>query len=209
MNKVLFVLFTVLSFPITTYCQEDYVAPEPELISPLLVNGKLLIDSFYKDKTELLIYTEVIQVDSLKKAELIKKVKNWASTNFVNLKEVMVSETDDQIVLNYITNSYFQKTLGIKSFIGWYIRLVMEFKDGRFKMSYYDDGNTFRPGSQYAASGPARSYHFNDYFKNIHETKVAYKLNTPGFLAVHDEILNTTLSVKSYIQKQESKKSDW
>ena len=90
--------------------------------SPLLIDGKLNIDSFYKDKSELLIYTEVVQVDSLKKEVLIKKVKNWASTNFVSLKEVMVSETDDQIVLNYITNSYFQKTLGVKSIRGWYSR---------------------------------------------------------------------------------------
>ena len=209
MKKGILLLFAVLSIPITTYCQEDYVAPEPEIISPLLVNGKLFIDSFYKVKSELLIYTEVIQVDSLKKAELIKKVKNWASTNFVNLKEVLVSETDDQIVLNYITKSYFSKTLGIKSFISWYIRLVIEFKDGRFKMSYYDDGNTFIPGSQYAPTVGSRSYHFKDYFKDYHETKVAYKPNTSGLIALHDGIINTSLSVKSYIQKQESKKSDW
>ena len=177
--------------------------------SPLLVDGKLNIDSFYKEKSELLIYEEVVQVDSLKKEELIKKVKNWASTNFVSLKEVMVSETDDQIVLNYITNSYFQKTLGVKSTRGWYIRLVIQFKDYKFKMSYYDDGNTSTPGSQYAPPVSSRVYYFKDYFKNDDGIKVAYKINTPGFIAVHESITNTSLSVKTYIQKQESKKNDW
>ena len=177
--------------------------------SPLLIDGKLNIDSFYKDKSELLIYTEVVQVDSLKKEELIKKVKNWASTNFVSLKEVMVSETDDQIVLNYITNSYFQKTLGVKSTRGWYIRLVIQFKDYKFKMSYYDDGNTSTPGSQYAPPVSSRVYYFKDYFKNDDGIKVAYKINTPGFIAVHENITNTSLSVKTYIQKQEPTKNDW
>ena len=177
--------------------------------SPLLIDGKLNIDSFYKDKSELLIYTEVVQVDSLKKEVLIKKVKNWASTNFVSLKEVMVSETDDQIVLNYITNSYFQKTLGVKSIRGWYIRLVIQFKEGKFKMLYYDDGNTFTPGSQYAPPVSSRTYYFKDYFKNVDGIKVAYKINTPGFIAVHENITNTSLSVKTYIQKQEPTKNDW
>ena len=81
--------------------------------SSLLVNDKLHIDSLYENKEENLIISRVLEFEGLKKDELKTKVKNWGSTKFVNLKEVLVSETDDQIVLNYIESSFFL-TMGKK-----------------------------------------------------------------------------------------------
>jgi hypothetical protein len=28
----------------------------------------------------------------------------------------------------------------------WYIRMVVQFKDGKARAQFYDDGNTFKPG---------------------------------------------------------------
>jgi hypothetical protein len=62
--------------------------------------------------------------------------KNWGGTNFVNLKEVIVSETEDQIVLNYITNDLYVKSLGTIVTAEWYVRLVAEFKEGKMRVSF-------------------------------------------------------------------------
>ena len=51
------------------------------------------IDSLYQDKTNYLIYITVESIDSLTQDQLITKIKNWGGTNFVNMSEVLVSET--------------------------------------------------------------------------------------------------------------------
>jgi hypothetical protein len=97
------------------------------------------------------LYTsKVIELPNKNQKELVQQFKNWAGTAFVNLKEVMVAETDNQIVLNYIIRTYpVMKMLGMKTPMerGWYVRLVAQFKDGKIKVSIFDDGNTFIPGT--------------------------------------------------------------
>lgn len=162
----------------------------------LLNDGKLSIDSFYSDKTELLISSSIIVIDSVNKSELIKGVKNWAGLKFVNLKEVLVSETDDQLVFNYVTNSYSTN-------ISWYIKFVCQFKDGKFKTSYYDDGNVVSP---VVAS---RKYHFKDFFKDQNGNIIAENRYKSGLLSLHENILLTTASLKSYFLKMKSNKNEW
>jgi hypothetical protein len=118
----------------------------------------------FEDATTGLYVSKVIEVPSKSQKELQTQFKNWASTSFVNLREVMVSETDNQIVLNYITKTpNYVKTLGMKVPMDydWYVRLVAQFKDGKIRVQFYDDGNVFKPG-EYSRYGnvpatPARS----------------------------------------------------
>ena len=83
MKKILtilpFILFTIIS----------------NSQSSLLVNDKLHIDSLYENKDDYLIISKILEFEGLKKDDLKTKVKNWGSTRFVNLKEVLISETDD------------------------------------------------------------------------------------------------------------------
>lgn len=81
--------------------------------SSLLVDGKLNADSLYQNKDELIIHSGVLEFEGLTKEQLKTKVKNWGATKFVSLKEILVSETNDQIVLNYIDKNMFMKTMGI------------------------------------------------------------------------------------------------
>ena len=105
----------------------------------------------YEDALNKMFVSKVIEIPNKTQKELVTQFKNWASTSFVNLKEVIVSETDNQIVLNYITKtgSYF-KILGAKNpyFMNWYVRVVAQFKDGKMRIQFYDDGNVYKP-SQY------------------------------------------------------------
>jgi len=127
------------------------------------------IDSLYQDKTNYLIYNTLESIDSLTQDQLITKIKNWGGTNFVNMSEVLVSETKEQLVFNYITSSFYIKILGMKNYLDWYIRLVVQVRDQKIKVSFYDDGNAFRPGTYagntYIKAVPARQNKFEDYFK--------------------------------------------
>jgi hypothetical protein len=101
MNKIFFCLLLVISNNI--YCQSDTSDSIEEIES-------MHIDSFFENKTDYLIYSKVILLDSTNSEEIIKRVKNWGGINFVNLREVLVTETSDQLVLNYIDKSFFYKT---------------------------------------------------------------------------------------------------
>ena len=147
---------------------------------------------FYQKEEEYLIYSKVIDFPSKSKIEIINGFKNWGSTSFVNLKEVIVSETEDQIVLNYISQSMSFKTLGTSTSVSWYLRLIAEFKDGKMRVSFYDDGNAFWPGNQYAPSTSARTYKLTMYFKDGKPRKGAYD----GLLNLKRSIEATANSIK-------------
>ena len=116
---------------------------------------------------EGLYISKVIEIPNKTQKELQTQFKNWASTSFVNLREVMVSETDNQIVLNYITKTpNYLKILGLNTPFNydWYVWLVAQFKDGKVRIQFYDDGNVYRPIERGGAGGtnqfsatPARS----------------------------------------------------
>jgi hypothetical protein len=145
----------------------------------------LNVKKFEEDK----LYTsKVIELPNKTQKELVQQFKNWGGTAFVNLREVMVGETDNQIVLNYIIRTYPQiKVLGMKTPMeqGWYVRLVAQFKDGKIKVSIFDDGNTFTAGtySRYGSTPavPARTRYVSiaytlkpDDVKDIYKPKHAW-----------------------------------
>ena len=176
--------------------------------SSLLVNDKLNIDSLYSNKDELTIHSGILEFEGLTKEQLKTKVKNWGGTKFVSLKEVLVSETEDQIVLNYIDKNMFMKTMGMKMDYSWYIRLVIEFKDGKIRCQYFDDGNTYQPSDK-GVSMSSRSYHLVDYFKESDGIKTSQKMFTVGMVSLKESILKNFSSIKEFIDKKESDKKEW
>lgn len=182
--------------------------------SPLLKDGKLNIDSLFMDKSTGLIYSKVVSFDSLTQSTLIKKTKNWASTKFVNLKEVLVSETDDQLVFVYVTDDFVAKFMGTKSISSWYIRLVIQVKDGKMKISFFDDGNVRIPANQYAAALPARAWKLSDSFKTEtneenKEVSIAIKRATAGLISLRDGILTSLDNLKKSILSKDDLQNDW
>ena len=106
--------------------------------------------------------------------DLITIFKNWGSTAFVNIKEVMVSETDNQVVLVYITKTpmSYRSILGLSSIeISSYVRMTAEFKEGKCRLSLYDDGNVATLPSYYGSvtipGSPSRSSYMSDVLKNL------------------------------------------
>lgn len=177
--------------------------------SSLLVDGKLNVDSLYQNKDELIIHSGILEFEGLTKEQLKTKFKNWGATKFVSLKEILVSETDDQIVLNYIDKNMYMKTMGIKIDYDWYIRLVIQFKDGKVRCQYFDDGNVYVPSSNGSVAISSRSNNLINYFKESDGIKNSMKLFTLGMVAVKEGILRNFASIKESIEKKDSDKKEW
>ena len=57
------------------------------------------VDSMYESNDDYLILTRIIKLDdSISNAEIITRIKNWSGLNFVNPNEVLVNETNQQLV---------------------------------------------------------------------------------------------------------------
>ncbi len=141
------------------------------------------------------MHSEVVIVDSIRKSELITLVKNWGGLTYVNLKEVLVSETENQLVFNYITSNS-----GGSITSSTYVRLVIMLKVGRIKALFFDEGNV-------AAMGyPARTYYFTSSFptpqvmgtviSKVSGTKVIVGLGPDSpFTGVHFEVTGGEVTV--------------
>ncbi len=173
------------------------------LISFAQENTKLHIDSFYSNKSEYLIYSEIYEFDSLSQEDLNTKIKNWAGLHFVNMKEVLVSETKEQMVFCYITNDFCIKTLMTVP-LSWYFRLSIQIKDNKIKVSIYDDGNTYWPESSTRARQYKLSYYFN-------EDGTLRKMYTHGMLEVKKSCVELSNDINNSIKtaKLDTKKNDW
>lgn len=204
MKQILLCYFLSISF--LSFSQENDTVPE--------------IKS-YEDFNLGLFVSKVVEIPSKTQKELVVQFKNWASTSFVNLKEVTVSETESQIVLNYITktNSYF-KTLGMKTPLdrSWYVRMVVQFKDGKIRAQFFDDGNTFVAGtySQYGSvpATQARTVFIKSFnkkpetFKELHKpANIYYDLHAQWQNNIETMALNFEMGMKDFSIKQ--KKDDF
>jgi hypothetical protein len=125
------------------------------------------VDSIYENPSELLLRTTIIQFDSNQTAEALKtKFKNWAGLKFRNLNEIIVSETNEQIVLNYIDKYIWDAGFGGRMNVGNYYKMVAQFKNGKIRLTIFDDGNTFIPSNSGASAVAAHSTHYRNYFDN-------------------------------------------
>ena len=126
----------------------------------------------------------------------------------------MVSETEDQLVFNYVTDALYVKVLGSKNVISWYVRLVVQAKDGKMKISFFDDGNVRIPANQYAPATAARAWTFSEYFKaetteDNKEVSIAQKKASAGLLSLHDGILTMFENLKKSILSKDDLQNEW
>ncbi len=82
--------------------------------------------------------------------------------------------------------------------------MVVQFKDGRVKASFYDDGNVYYPPSQYAAAVAARTYYYTNAYKDA-ETTICEKGMAKATYQIHKSfkkgVLSTIGELKLSLQK--------
>ncbi len=179
------------------------------IIISISVNSQncLTKDSVFQNISENLFISKVIEIDSVSQLDLIKKVKNWGALKFVNFKEVLVSETDNLLVLNYITSI----PTGMST-SKYYTKLTIQFKDGKVKVSFFDDGNVYYPASQYASAVQARTIFISNSFKEPEQLicnkglqKTTYKL-IEGYKT---NVYNTLIDFENTLKNNSILKDDF
>jgi hypothetical protein len=174
------------------------------LSSPSFSQARIPIDSFYQDASNLVIHSQVMEYQGIKQDELVRRVKNWGAKNFVNLKEVIVGETADQIVFTYVDKpGLVAKALGMVADYPWYIRLVIEFQDGKVRAQFFDDGNVRAQGLS------ARTYQVKNYFKDDKGVMLSQKAMTQGIVNMKARIMAFAGIIEKGIVSEDSLKKDW
>ena len=155
------------------------------------------IDSVFQNKEENLLSSKVISLDSVSQSDIKQRVKNWAGTTFINMNEVLVSETESQLVFNYIESSKF-RSAGMSFDYLEYTRIIVQMKDNKVKISFYDDGNVFRPGSGNYPSTKARSQYIKDNFKDKEIIQNSGLAGKPRYQAVTDYSQRVKMTMSSF-----------
>lgn len=152
----------------------------------------VFLSEIYLDETTYLVSQKVIEFDSINANELMVRFENWAGQNFRNYDKVRTSKTDSQITLTYITSSF-------SSSLDFYINMVIEFKDNKIRVQFYDDGNVYKPGSYsgstYIKAIEGRLYHIKSSFT---DGMIIYKTK-PGMFNMSEKNATGSLVYKASI----------
>jgi hypothetical protein len=141
----------------------------------------------YEDENLKLYSSKVIELQGKTQKDLILLFKNWGATTFANFKNVLISETENQIVLVYIEEiPLVVKSLGmaVTDKSKQYVRIVAEFKEGKCRISLYDDGNAPRTTETTIYSNPsvpARSYYMVDIIQKLQKPSTIKDYTKPKF----------------------------
>jgi hypothetical protein len=58
-------------------------------------------------------------------------IKNWGGSNFRSFKDVLVNETENQLVIRYISSSMIDNS---------YIKMIIDLKENKVRIRVYDEG---------------------------------------------------------------------
>lgn len=189
------------------------------IVQPLFLSGQdngVLELKTWEDINSKLYVSKVIEFDGKSQKDLIVLYKNWASVAFVNLKEVLVGETESQIVFRYILNtSANYKIMGMKGTSGfdWYVRLIAQFKDGKVKVSFFDEGNVPTPSTSVngiiVPGSPSGSYYV---CQQVNKPKDFNKVNSSFYqyhLMWQNKVDDMVLAIETQLKNPYKLKDDF
>jgi len=134
----------------------------------------LHVDNIYDNASESIVIEKIINVDSTSTIkELKNRFNNWGGTNFLDYSKVKTLESDNRIVIDYISSSF--------GLLDMYVRLTASFKLGKVRIVIEDMGNVYKYQESPALPIPARTNKVKSYFyKN---NQITYKVK-PGYFNI-------------------------
>jgi hypothetical protein len=166
------------------------------LLSSKLLLGQETHNNIFEDIDTHLYKSKIIEKDSTSKDEFKKEFENVAARLFLNFDEVVSSETEDQIILNFILQT---KSIPTTS---WNVRLISEFKDDRMRIRVYDFGNAYIPSGEYTPTWKAGSIY-------VTNNKRAVKKRRTKILTEWTDKINALLNKIESDLKNPSTEDDW
>ena len=153
MKKLVLVL--ALGLGLTSYSQKNVVN----------------VNQVYDDVESLTVVDTVLNIDSVGFKELKNRFNNWGGINYNNYKNVKTSETDNQVVIDYISSSFGVLKMNV--------RLVAYFKDNKVRLKVTDMGNVYTYQASPALPIPAKKYNIKSYFYS--NNQILYKIKPSMF----------------------------
>lgn len=155
-NGFLFVILSLIFF--NGFSQSKSDSKFQKLLNLELENS-INVNEIYEDVNKGLVETFIIEIKDKNQKQLVKDFKNWYSNYFVSLKTTLQSETDDQLVFNYVHTSYFkQGLLQINSSHNHHFRLVVQFKDYKIRVQFIDDLSFINYGDKELITNSSNKY---------------------------------------------------
>ena len=164
------------------------------------------------DNVELLnVIDTVFKVDSTTAKELKNRFNNWGGTAYSNYQKVKSAETDNQVVIDYITSSFGVLKMNV--------RLTTSFKNNKVRIQVTDMGNVYTYQASPAVPIQAKTYNIKSYFYD--NNKITYKVKpnmfnhrekqATGSLNYRKDIISTIVSINKglLINTKTSSNDDW
>lgn len=179
----------------------------------------LSINQIYQDVGSYLILEKVIVFDStMNQKEVMNGFENWAGETFRDYENVKTSKTENQITLTYISDLQGETKM--------YVNLIVEFRENRMRIRFYDDGNSYVPAvysgtTKISNAVQSRTFHLKSYFGTNDE--IVYNTTANFFnvkektvtmlVSFHSKLTATAYEIESYIKSYKgtnnTTKSDW
>ncbi len=152
-------LFISGIFMLNGFSQTTFDLKYQKLLN-LEIDNSIGINEIYEDVSKGLVETFIIEIKDKNQKQLVKDFKNWYSKYFMSLKTTLQSETEDQLVFNYIYTSYFkQGLLQISSSHDYQLRLVVQFKDSKIRVQFIDDLKFINYGDRDLVTNSSNKYY--------------------------------------------------
>ncbi len=187
-----YVTFILMSFKLSAQDLED----NHKLLSS---DGKLYLDSLYKDFKSKLLIEKIIKADGKNVLEIKNLIKEWGALKSRGLRNILTSETENLITFNV---SLDNGPMGHS----WTYKFEFLIKEGRFKFLIYDMGNANSITSMFPPNSIKMDFFMSDGFM-----KAKYKVRT--YLKTVDDLYHQFDSMEEYLKNpilgNKSKQNDW
>lgn len=179
MKKVLLLFIgTICYFSATS--QTTKQSRTDSLVSYIKLNGIVTygfqVSQIFPIKDNKVIYTDVINSDSINKNELYKRGKKWFVETYKSGKDVI--QIDDKESGEIIGKGFFEATIGSTNHVEIFQTISFQFKEGRYKYEIRDfyikhniDGN-YRDDLIETYSIPSKDYAISFFNQINDETKL-------------------------------------
>lgn len=165
----------------------------------LTIDGKLYLDSLYKDSKSKLIIEKVIKIEGKSVSEIKNLIKEWGALKSRGLKNILTSETENLVTFNVTMD---EGPMGHT----WTYKFDFQIREGRFKFQIYDLGNANSITSMFPPNTIKMDFFISDGY-----IKAKFKIRT--FLKTIDYLYRQFTSIEEYLKNpivgNSSKQNDW
>tara|TARA_X000000950_G_C13654740_1_gene553257 strand:+ start:207 stop:782 length:576 start_codon:yes stop_codon:yes gene_type:complete len=154
----------------------------------------------------------VIEHSGIDAKTAYSSVRKWASSAFVNTKEVTVSEGDDFIVYKPILKFFYSGAMNISTEAKFTAHTKFEFKDGRTRVTITDLPSLYISGASSASYIMWPHYTGKTKWPLEYKNKGSYKSYFRRFtdaIAERDKWINTIKSINFSGDSDSSSDDDW